>query len=365
MRRIILMRHGDTEGNIFCGSTDLSLSFLGAEKIKKKVLTFNEKIDSIYTSPLKRAYETAKLFKMRNDVPIYEEKLLREVDYGIFEGKRWSEIEVQYPEIAKRYIKNNGRIDLPNGEKVEDVKNRAYMLKNKILNEMEDNKTFLFVTHSNFMVIFLEILLNVEFNGKIIVPNGGVFFVDEIDGEFFLSSEKIKSRNERFLLVLGGARSGKSSFAESVLKNYDNVTYIATAINFDDEMDKRISLHRKSRPSHWQTIEEPYDISKRLNEISTKSKAVLIDCITVYSSNLFLKGESEEKIKENIDAIFRNMPDNIEKVVMVSNEVGLGIVPVNRMAREYRDLAGRLNRFLAQKCDTVYMVEAGIPRILK
>lgn len=176
-------------------------------------------------------------------------------------------------------------------------------------------------------------------------------------------------------LILGGARSGKSSFAEKLAqkKGGDEVYYLATAEAKDKEMKKRIEKHKEQRNKKWKTIEEPLSVGEVLSQIS-KGEVVLIDCITVYISNLLfsnleeinknIKFEDKEKlIIKKIEKIVTTSKN--KEVILVSNEVGMGIVPGNKMGREYRDIAGRVNQFLAQKADKVYITIAGLPVELK
>ena len=169
-------------------------------------------------------------------------------------------------------------------------------------------------------------------------------------------------------LVLGGARSGKSSFAEKIayFRGQDDVIYIATAEVRDEEMAQRVAAHKDSRPQQWTTIEEPVKVSQTLEKIE-KNQVVLLDCITVLISNLFMKYEknsSDEKEKEvlrEMEQIVNVARKNEISLIMVSNEVGLGVVPAYKMGREYRDIAGRVNQFLSQKVDEVYFTIAGLP----
>lgn len=162
--------------------------------------------------------------------------------------------------------------------------------------------------------------------------------------------------------VLGGARSGKSRYAEEVLARIPGpLNYIATAQAFDDEMRERISHHRARRDSRWQTFEAPLDLAKAL-EACGSGQPVLIDCLTLWLTNVMLAGcdvEAESERLLDIIARFRG------PLVIVSNEVGLGIVPENRLAREFRDHAGRLNQMVAQCADRVVFMVAGLPMIVK
>ncbi len=161
-------------------------------------------------------------------------------------------------------------------------------------------------------------------------------------------------------LVLGGARSGKSAFAESLMPAKSNVVYIATAEVRDDEMVSRIATHQKRRSSSWQTIEAPLNLVDALTEL--KGTPALLDCLTLWLSNLMEDDRDIEQETKYLAACLRDIPG---PVVIVTNEVGQGIVPDNRLARRFRDHAGQLNQAIAAVADRVYFVTAGIPTQLK
>lgn len=163
-------------------------------------------------------------------------------------------------------------------------------------------------------------------------------------------------------LVLGGARSGKSSFAENLVMATGKGTYIATAEARDDDMQQRIEKHRDRRGSDWQTIEAPLDLVAALTKAEGMGHAVLIDCLTLWLSNLM---EAERDIASEGTEMVSHMSRLRCPVVLVSNEVGQGIVPANALARQFRDHAGVLNQTVAAAADRVYFVTAGIPAQLK
>lgn len=167
---------------------------------------------------------------------------------------------------------------------------------------------------------------------------------------------------QKFTLVLGGASSGKSDFAESlVLKATETPVYIATAQPFDHEMTEKIVRHRTTRGPKWHTIEAPFDPGSALDGLP-HGKVALIDCATLWLTNLILAEHDLEAAEARLfEAIARcNVP-----VVVVSNEVGAGIVPDNALARRFRAAQGQLNRRLAERADLVVAVMAGLPLTLK
>lgn len=169
------------------------------------------------------------------------------------------------------------------------------------------------------------------------------------------------------ILVLGGARSGKSSFAETMAKRYKTVVYVATAEIKDDEMRERIRIHRERRPLCWQTIESPYDLEKVVFDQNKKADLVFIDCITLYITNLLVMpgNQDSSQIIDKIHTLCRVCEEITSDVIIVSNEVGLGVMPENALARHFCDIAGSANQILAQRATEVYFVISGIAQKIK
>lgn len=186
------------------------------------------------------------------------------------------------------------------------------------------------------------------------------------------------------LLILGGARSGKSSFAEERARTLSDtkgshVLYIATAIAFDEDMKDRIKKHQESRPSHWHTVERFKGFSALATHEDFKvSDIILVDCVTLMVSNLLLQYEVDfdhidrTAIDEMEIAITKEVEDLVEvcahhnkTLIMVSNEVGLGVVPAYRLGNIFRDIAGRVNQRLAKKAEEVFFLASGLPLKLK
>jgi adenosylcobinamide kinase / adenosylcobinamide-phosphate guanylyltransferase len=162
-------------------------------------------------------------------------------------------------------------------------------------------------------------------------------------------------------LVLGGARSGKSRFAEELIENAAGpALYLATAEPRDEEMRARIAAHRAHRSAHWTTTEEPLELVNAL--LAEETRPVLIDCLTLWLSNLM---GAKRDIGFETARLFSVLPKAKTPVVLVANEVGLGIVPDNAMAREFRDQAGRLNQSIARLAQRVVFMAAGLPLTLK
>lgn len=186
----------------------------------------------------------------------------------------------------------------------------------------------------------------------------------------------------QFTLVTGGARSGKSSFAELLaVQTKHPVIYIATAQIWDEEMARRVRKHRQQRPSSWRLIEEPLNIRDTLAQLKAEEGVILLDCVTLWLSNLLIAKQAEQTKDETqtelqnesgesqilaaVREVARLAQDIKPSVIFVTNEVGQGIVPENPLARAYRDLAGQVNQILAQSADHVYLVVAGLPLEIK
>lgn len=168
----------------------------------------------------------------------------------------------------------------------------------------------------------------------------------------------------RHCLVLGGARSGKTAFAERLaLHAGSHPAYLATADILDGEMRERVSSHQASRGERFTTIEEPTALSHAILKAGANHDVILVDCLTLWITNLLIASEDVASAVGELCATLVEFRD--AKVILVSNEVGLGIVPDNAMARTFRDLAGSAHQRLAEICDDVYFVAAGLPLTMK
>ncbi len=173
------------------------------------------------------------------------------------------------------------------------------------------------------------------------------------------------------ILITGGARSGKSHLAEALATGHEgSLCYLATAQGLDGEMKERIDRHRQRRGNRWETIEEPLMIPQTLARIDGIYSVILIDCITLWISNMLLSYDDkapdvEEQILNHLHRLASTLRNLSTPVIIVTNEVGQGIVPENRLARLYRDIAGEANQILAASCDSVYISISGIPLKLK
>lgn len=181
---------------------------------------------------------------------------------------------------------------------------------------------------------------------------------------------------KKVVLLLGGARSGKSFFGQELAKKYTRVLFVATATAGDEDMRLRIEKHKQDRPATWRTLEAASHIGKRIEDEIGDSQVVIIDCITLLISNIFgrykdaeFENITEGELERSVSAEISELQDCLKRVeasfIIISNEVGLGIVPDNRKGRLYRDLLGKANQKLAQSADEVYLMVAGIPLRVK
>ncbi len=164
-------------------------------------------------------------------------------------------------------------------------------------------------------------------------------------------------------LILGGARSGKSALAEQrAAASGLAVTYIATAQALDEEMAARIERHQQQRPNHWQLVEEPLELAATLKQHAAPDRCLLVDCLTLWLNNLLADESVFERCRNEFLELLPQLPGEI---ILVSNEVGLGIVPLGELSRRFCDESGRLHQAVAARCERVTFVTAGLPMLLK
>jgi adenosylcobinamide kinase/adenosylcobinamide-phosphate guanylyltransferase len=181
------------------------------------------------------------------------------------------------------------------------------------------------------------------------------------------------------ILVTGGARSGKSTFAELKAKEFgQKVLYVATSKPIDDEMKQRIAKHKAQRPAQWETVEEYKNLDTALLDLVQNKDAVLLDCITIMITNLMLDEcfdwdsitrdraeEIEQLVQHQIERLISLSKMYEVPFILVTNEIGLGVVPASAIGRDFRDIAGRMNQILARAADQVYFCVSGIPMKIK
>lgn len=175
---------------------------------------------------------------------------------------------------------------------------------------------------------------------------------------------------KEYIFILGGARSGKSRFAQKLAKKLSNkVLFVATGEPLDEEMRARIDEHKKARPKSWRTLEIPTNISRQLEEEIGDAEVVIIDCLTLLVSNRIGEEldypEAEKQVMAEINELIAGMDKLQASFIIISNEVGTGLVPEAKLGRVYRDILGKANQLIAQRSSKVYFMVAGIPMKMK
>lgn len=174
---------------------------------------------------------------------------------------------------------------------------------------------------------------------------------------------------KQLILILGGARSGKSACAEDLARQGERTLFVATAEALDDDMKRRIEKHRARRPAAWDTLEEPLDPVAAIPSALAGHDTLLIDCLTLWVSNLLLQpgddADAETEILSRAGALLDLYDRTEARWILVSNEVGLGVAPATELGRNYRDVLGRVNQLFASRADKVYLMVAGLPVDLK
>lgn len=179
-------------------------------------------------------------------------------------------------------------------------------------------------------------------------------------------SPGITNHKKTITLVLGGAQSGKSHYAQQLASEFEHVTFIATGRRTDVEMRRKIARHRRKRPMAWKTVEAPRELHEAIRSESQEADVILIDCLTIYADNI-MGGRKKSHVDQEkyIDAVCDAIRASRACVIAVSNEVGSGVVPAYRSGRIYRDFLGQMNQKIAQMADTVVLMIAGLPLTVK
>jgi adenosylcobinamide kinase/adenosylcobinamide-phosphate guanylyltransferase len=172
--------------------------------------------------------------------------------------------------------------------------------------------------------------------------------------------------DKKLIFITGGCRSGKSQFAlDYANRHFRKKLYLATCEALDEEMVKRIEDHKKRRGLDWQTVEEPIKIAEAIRQHENDMEVILLDCITLWLSNLLIRQKSDYAIMEEVSRLIDTVKQGQPSLIFVSNEVGMGIVPVDPLGRRFRDLAGMANQKMAEGAQTVVFMVSGIPIFLK
>jgi adenosylcobinamide kinase / adenosylcobinamide-phosphate guanylyltransferase len=171
---------------------------------------------------------------------------------------------------------------------------------------------------------------------------------------------------QSIIFITGGCRSGKSRFAfDHANRGYSDKIFLATSEILDDEMALRVENHKRVRGPEWRTIEEPVEIVDAIGQSGKEGSLILLDCITLWISNLLIRWDDDPRILDEVSRLIKSLQESPASFLIVSNEVGMGIVPVEPLGRRFRDLAGAANQKIAHAADTVVFMVSGIPIFLK
>lgn len=408
MTRLLLTRHGRTAWNAerrYQGHTDIPLNAEGRHQVQRLAERLrSETIDAMYVSDLRRAWETAEAIAAPHDLSIRPEPRLREICFGRWEGKTHEQIKQHDAESLARWFDDPMHASPPGGETLAQAASRVGAAYDDIL-ERHPEETVALVAHGGTLRLLLCLGLGVppedywhfRFDvaslSELNTYDGGVILnslneTAHLDPQQEQSSPAAAETTPRhggshpnLILVLGGARSGKSDYAQQRMQElceHDGsvqspVLFVATAEPGDAEMEQRIEEHRRARPAHWHTLEAARNVGQAILDLTDDQSfdAILVDCMTLLASNLLV--DAEDPFAEEIEAeLMREVGGLLTcaerldvPIVVVSNEVGWGLVPPYPVGRAYRDLLGRANQVLAEAADEVILLVAGIPKVIK
>ncbi len=379
--RLILVRHGETDWNVqarYQGHTDVPLNGTGrAQATALGQRLAREKIDVLYASDLQRARSTAEAIASRHGLPVRSDPRLRELDWGDWGGLTHGEIEARAPRELAAWMADLMGAAPPGGESLATLAARVQGMLADIVSHHQ-GQTVLLVAHGGPLRVLLCLALGLELQlqdrfrldsaslselalyeeHSMLIRLNDTSHLERVAGE--------QDRASGLILVLGGARSGKSSYAQQLAQGLgrERVLYVATAEAGDEEMRERIERHRQGRPPGWRTLEAPRNVGQAIREQAGDAEVVLVDCLTMLVSNLLLEGAGEDEVLAQVREL-AGCAQRAPHLIVISNEVGMGLVPPYPLGRAYRDLLGRANQLLAQSAGRVHLLVAGIPLIIK
>lgn len=390
MARLLLVRHGKTEGeeNRYYGHIDIGLSPKGvrqAEALRDRLAS--EDIAAVYSSDLKRALDTAEVIASAHKLPVIPCSDLRELDFGELAAMTFEEIKERYQGAVELLSGQDPDMSAPGGESLSEMSARIH----RFIAQLEKHppgETVLIVAHDGSLRVLLSLLLGVSLQRSwqfrldpASLSIAGTYSQGTVllllnDSSHLGKSRGAKAEKE-CIFILGGARSGKSRFAQKLAAQMsERVLFVATGAALDEEMRLRIEEHRKNRPQNWRTVEVTADVGRKLSEEIGDAQVVVLDCLTLLISNII--GEClgsapdevddvlvETEVSAEIQSIIECFDDHPASFIIVSNEVGMGLVPTNRLGRLYRDLLGRANQLFAERAARVYFMLSGLPISLK
>jgi adenosylcobinamide kinase/adenosylcobinamide-phosphate guanylyltransferase len=314
---------------------------------------------------------------------IHTDPRLREMAFGAWEGLAWSEVGKRYPQEWAAWQADPLAISPPGGETLAQVAVRMQSMFDSIVEEHSDRCVAL-VSHGGPLRVLLSLALGLppQAHWRFQVDPASISELCVCDGEAFvvrlndtahLARPSGGSSQPELILVLGGARSGKSGFAQRLARDLggDRVLFVATAEAGDEEMSRRIERHRRERPAEWRTLEVQREVGAAIRAHLGESRVILLDCLSLLVSNLLLEAqdvfadEVEVRVAAEIESLVSCVGETGAHLIVVSNEVGCSLVPDHPLGRAYRDLLGHANQVLARSADQVYVLMAGIPVQIK
>lgn len=400
--KVTWIRHGQTSENVkgtYYGKKEATLTLEGVRQIQELRSLVKDNV-TIYVSPSRRTLDTANL--LLNKAVFYKgdyttDIRLVERNMGKWEGLTYEEIEKEDPIACKAWEEDWIHYTIPEGESAKDQFNRVSSFIEML--EEKDEEAIV-VAHAGTIRMAMAYMLGkqIDLFWKFKVDTGAVVTTEYEDGFWYIESvqnPKLAPESDRTLvtdevisevskldqkstitLVTGGVRSGKSKYAESIFSHTNDVLYLATAKIIGEEMAMRVQKHREWRNQKWETHEGYRDLHKVIEQ--TDKKHILLDCVTIFTSNFMFEEEKpfedrphEEQeavlqvILEQMNSLMKACRDTNKNLVLVTNEVGNGIVPAYALGRIYRDYIGIINVAIAKEADKVYEVKCGLPIRLK
>lgn len=387
MLRLLLVRHAETEHNAQArcqGQSDPPLSAEGRQQADRLAARLaRHEIHAVYTSDLRRASETATAIAAVHGLPVRADARLREIAFGEWEGLTWAEIGERYPQAWAAWQADPLTVAPPGGETLAQVAVRVQSAFNALVEHHADQCVALVSHGGPLRALLCQTLgLSPQMHWRFQVDPASISelgvceeeaFVMRLNDTAHLVQPSGSPSHAELVLVLGGARSGKSGFAQKLAYDLggDRVLFVATAEACDEEMQRRIERHRRDRQTGWRTLEVPRDVGAAIRAHLGESRVVLLDCLSLLVSNLLLEAqdifsdEVEARVAAEIERLVTCVSETGAHLIVVSNEVGCSLVPDHPLGRAYRDLLGRANQILARHADRVYVLMAGIPVQIK
>jgi len=390
MTRLLLIRHGETEWNQsgrYQGQTDVPLSEVGlaqAQALARRLA--GETLHAVYTSDLSRARQTAEAIAAPHGLAVRPDPRLRELDFGQWEGLTYAQVLERDPEARAFWDSGDPSAKPPGGESREQMLERVRLVLADLARH-EDGQTLAVVGHGGSLKLLLCLALgmaptrywqlrldNASLSELSLYEKGAILsslndfqHLEEMASGSVLQRPDEKSAG-RLILILGGARSGKSTWAQqlALALGGEDVLFVATAEAGDTEMRQRIEAHRRERPASWRTLEAPRAVGPAIAAVAGEARAVVVDCLTLLVSNTVLaSGDPADEaaacaaVDAEVEGLLRVREDSAATLIVVSNEVGMGLVPPYPLGRLFRDLLGRANQSLAAGAEEVYLMVAG------